>query len=272
MTAVGGGTGARVRSAIFVIFALFLYAPFLAIFILAFQGPQGGLNFPLRNPSLHWFQDLVNPQDLSDFRPAILRSFLLALICAAITTVVSFAAGLAFRRRFRGATVLFYLVIAALVVPSSLVSIGVGILYNMLGLGLSWYGSALGAQLTWTLPFGVLIMMAVFVHFQPSLEEAARDLGASEWQVLRHVTIPVVAPGLGAVALLSFMLSYDEFARTAVAAGSENTLPLELFAFMSLSVTPTIYALGAITTLVSVVLVIVVLAMLSRTTARRRPA
>ncbi|KFL32942.1 ABC transporter permease [Devosia riboflavina] len=261
---------AKGRNAVFVVFSIFLYAPFLAIFILAFQGPQGGLNFPLRDPSLHWFHDLIDPRSLSDFRPAIGRSVILALVASAITTIVSLAAGLAFRRRFTGSATLFYLTIGSLVVPSSLVSIGIGIICSMLGIQMTWWGSALGAQLTWTLPFGVLIMLAVFSHFDRSLEEAARDLGANRWQVLRHVTIPVVAPGLFAVALLSFMLSYDEFARTAVVAGSENTLPLELFAFMSLSVSPTIYALGTVTTLLSIGALVIATAVLIRSANRRR--
>lgn len=263
------GTAARARGGLFWLFAFFLYAPFLAIFILAFQGPLGGLNFPLKDPSFYWFQDLVAPHELSDFRPAIGRSLVLALICSAITVVVSLAAGLAFRHRFFGSGTIFYLVVASLVVPSSLVSIGIGIVCNMLGIQTSWYGSALGAQLTWTLPFGVLIMLSVFGRFNRSYEEAARDLGAGEWQVLRHVTIPIVAPGVIAVGILGFMFSYDEFARTSVVAGTDNTLPLELFAFMSVRATPTIYALGAVTTTLSIALAFIGLFLFRRMTRRR---
>ena len=90
-------------------------------------------------------------------------------------------------------------------------------------------GSGFGAQLTWTLPFGVLIMFAVLQPLRPpSYEEAARDLGASPWQVVRHVTLPVILPGVIGIALFGFSLSYDEAARTLLTAGSTNTLPLEI--------------------------------------------
>jgi ABC-type spermidine/putrescine transport system permease subunit II len=77
-----------------------------------------------------------------------------------------------------------------------------------------WYTSAVGAQLSWTLPFGVLVMFAVMSRFDRTWEEAAYDLGASRWQAIRLVVIPILAPGLVAVALFGFTLSYDEFART----------------------------------------------------------
>ncbi len=92
--------------------------------------------------------------------------------------------------------------------------IGTGLLFQWLGLNASWYTSALGAQLSWTLPFGVLVMFAVMSRFDDAWEEAARDLGANRWQIIRLVVSPILAPGLVAVALFGFTLSYDEFART----------------------------------------------------------
>src|SRR3546814_19565729 len=80
----------------------------------------------------------------------------------------------------------FYLAIASLIVPSILVSLGIGLQFRIIGWDTAWYTSALGAHLTWTLPFGLLIMFAIFNRFDKSYEEAARDLGASPWQVIRH--------------------------------------------------------------------------------------
>jgi putative spermidine/putrescine transport system permease protein len=86
-------------------------------------------------------------------------------------------------------------------------------------------------------------------------EEAARDLGATRWQTIRLVVIPVLAPGLVAVALFGFTLSYDEFARTLQTSGSLNTLPLEIWS-MTLNVTsPSLYALGTVTTIVSFIII-----------------
>ncbi len=235
----------------FALFVLFLYGPLSAILILAFQGPNGGLTFPLNGVSLHWFGNLFEQQAVGDFGGSFRRSFALGLMVMVATVLVSLLAGLAFRRKFIGATPLFYLSVASLVVPSIIISLGIGVLFQQLGLEPSWYTSAFGAHLTWTLPFGVLIMLAVFNRFSPSYEEAARDLGASSWQTFVHVVLPMIAPSLIGVGLFGFTLSYDEFARTLMTSGTYNTLPLEIYGMTTNVTTPVLYALGAVTTLFS---------------------
>ena len=88
-----------------------------------------------------------------------------------------------------------------------------------MGIDTAWYSSAFGAHLTWTLPFGLLIMFAVFNRFDRRYEEAARDLGATSWQTVRHVVLPIMLPSLIGVGLFGFTLSYDEFARSLYTAG-----------------------------------------------------
>jgi putative spermidine/putrescine transport system permease protein len=171
------------------------------------------------------------------------------------TVVVSVMGGLAFRKRFAGSTVLFYLIITSLVIPSILISLGVGLIWSQSGLSVHWSSSGFGAQLTWTLPFGLLIMFAVFNRFDRSYEEAARDLGASPWQVIRHVVLPIIAPSLIGVALFGFTLSYDEFARTLLTSGSYNTLPLEIFGMTTNVTTPVLFALGTLTTAFSLLVI-----------------
>jgi putative spermidine/putrescine transport system permease protein len=111
--------------------------------------------------------------------------------------------------------------------------------------------SALGAHLTWTLPFGLLIMFAVFNRFNPTYEEAARDLGATPWQGFAHVVLPLIAPSVVGIGMFGFTLSWDEIARTSQAIGDVNTLPLELQGLTSTVTTPSIYALGTVTMVVS---------------------
>lgn len=239
----------------FTLFVLFLYGPMSAIFILSFQGPNGGLTFPMNGASLHWFANLFETQSVGDFGGAFERSFLLGLMVMVVTVMVSLLAGLAFRRKFHGATALFYLSVASLVVPSIVISLGIGVLFQQLGFSPSWYSSAFGAHLTWTLPFGVLIMFAIFNRFSPSYEEAARDLGASAWQTFRHVVLPMILPSLIGVGLFGFTLSYDEFARTLMTAGTYNTLPLEIYGMTTNVTTPVLYALGTLTTLFSFIII-----------------
>ncbi|MGR6432392.1 ABC transporter permease [Rhizobium sp. PAMB 3174] len=245
------GTGFYVLAIFFAIFVLFLYGPMSAIFILSFQGPNGGLTFPMNSWSVRWFANLFEKQAVGDFAGSITRSVTLGLLVMAVTVVVSLLAGLAFRRRFVGSTALFYLAIASLVVPSIIVSLGIGVMFQQFGFKPFWYSSAFGAHLTWTLPFGVLIMFAVFNRFSPSYEEAARDLGASPWQTFSNVLLPMIAPSLVGVGLFGFSLSYDEFARTLLTAGSYNTLPLEIYGMTTNVTTPVLYALGTVTTLFS---------------------
>ena len=234
---------------------LFLYGPTITIAILSFQGPNGGLTFPMNGVSLHWFGNLFQQQAVGDFWGAFRRSIALGFMVMSITVFLSVMAGLAFRRKFVGSTALFYLVITSLIIPSILVSLGVGILFNILGWEVHWSTSGLGSQLTWTLPFGLLIMFAVFNRFDASYEEAARDLGANSWQTIRHVVLPMIAPSLIGVALFGFTLSYDEFARTLLTAGSYNTLPLEIYGMTTSVTTPVLYALGALTTFFSFLII-----------------
>jgi putative spermidine/putrescine transport system permease protein len=233
---------------LFALFVLFLYGPLSAIFVLSFQGPDGGLTFPMNGVSLRWFHALFERQMVGNFQVSFLRSVELGVVVMFATVVISLMAGLAFRRRFRGATVLFYLVVASLIIPSILVSLGIGLLFRILDLETAWWSSGLGAHLTWTLPFGLLIMFAVFNRFDKSYEEAARDQGATGWQTLRYVVVPIIAPSLVGVGLLGFTLSYDEFARTLLAVGADNTLPLEIYGMTTNITTPVLYAIGTVTT------------------------
>lgn len=253
----------------FVLFLIFLYGPTITIAILSFQGPQGGLTFPMNGVSLYWFRDLFEEQAVGDIWGSFRRSFALGLMVMVTTVIVSVMGGLAFRKRFAGSTVLFYLIITSLVIPSILISLGVGLIFSQGGLRVHWATSGFGAQLTWTLPFGLLIMFAVFNRFDRAYEEAARDLGASPWQTIRHVVLPIIAPSLIGVALFGFTLSYDEFARTLLTAGSYNTLPLEIFGMTTNVTTPVIFALGTLTTLFSFAVIGVFLFVLWQSGRRR---
>lgn len=244
-----------ILAALFAFYVVALYGPMICIYILSFQDVRGGLVFPMKGFSLHWFEDLFTQVRTGDVKGSFDRSIRLAVLVTVITVVVSFMAGLAFRRRFAGDTIVFYVMIGSLVAPGLVLGIGVGLISSYLGIEASWYTTALGAQLSWTLPFGVLVMFAVMSRFDSAWEEAARDLGASPMQTIRLVVVPILAPGIIAVALFGFTLSYDEFARTLQTAGSLNTLPLEIWS-MTLNVTsPSLYSLGTVTTIISFIII-----------------
>jgi len=256
---------------VFGAFVLFLYGPMITIFVLSFQGPEGGLTFPMRGVSLHWFAKLWEGMGVVDIAAAFRRSVALGAVVMLFTVLLSLGAGLAFRKKFAGSALLFYTSVASLIMPSIVVSLGIGLQFRLIdtalkalleamglsgllegyGTAMGLFTSALGAHLTWTLPFGLLIMLAVFNRFNPAYEEAASDLGATKWQSFRHVVLPLIAPSLVGVGMFGFTLSWDEIARTSQAIGDVNTLPLELQGLTSTVTNPAIYALGTVTTVVS---------------------
>ncbi len=239
----------------YVLFLLFIYGPMIAMFILSFQGRRGGTSFPMRGWSLYWWNKLLEPSTVGDLQGAMGRSIVLALIVMVITALFSTMLAMAFRHKFRFSNALFYTILAGLMVPGVLLSLGLATLMRQLGLSPSWYTSALAVHVVWALPFGFLVMMAVFNRFDASLEEAARDMGADEWTVFKEVTLPLITPGIVAAGLFGFTLSYDEFARTTLLSGEFNTLPLDINASMTQRIRPTLFALGTISTLFSLFMI-----------------
>ncbi|SHG65025.1 putative spermidine/putrescine transport system permease protein [Kaistia soli DSM 19436] len=298
-----------VLSAIFALYVLFLYGPTITILVLSFQGPSGGMTFPMNGVSLHWFHNLWAGIGVPNVVDALVNSLKLGIVVTIITVVISILAGYAFRRRFRGQDTLFFTAIASLILPSIVVSLGIALEFQLFNQTITGFGdslvdnyvdienptgwtnflgfigtsiqdnfqtlmglfsSGLGAHLTWTLPFGLLIMFAVFNRFNPAYEEAARDLGASPWQTFRFVVLPMILPSLVGVALFGFTLSWDEIARSSQAVGSANTLPLTLRGLTTTVTTPVIYALGTVTTAVSFAVIGTAIATLLIVQARRR--
>ncbi len=276
---------------LFAAFVLFLYGPVITIFVLSFQGPEGGLTLPMRGLSTHWYQSLWQGLGVVDISAALKRSLALGTVVMLCTVVLSLGAGLAFRKKLAGANALFYVTVASLIMPSIIVSLGIGLEFRLIDGAIKWglatigaesalegfatslglYTSGLGAHLTWTLPFGLLIMFAVFNRFNPAYEEAARDQGATPWQTFRHVVLPLIAPSVVGIGMFGFTLSWDEIARSSQAIGDANTLPLELQGLTTTVTTPAIYALGTVTTGISLLVVGVALGA-SAALRRRRAA
>lgn len=259
----GRSTNFYLLATFFVAYVFFLYGPMIAIFILSFQGPKGGLTFPMNGFSLHWFAKLFSGNGIVDLGSAFRRSLSLGLIVMILTVIISVSAGLAFRKKFWGAGALFYAAIASLIVPSIVTSLGIALEFRVMDdvarntlfprwdTGMGLFTSGVGAHLSWTLPFGLLIMFAIFNRFDGRLEEAAHDLGATPWQTFAHVILPMILPSVIGIGLFGFTLSWDELARSSQAIGPVNTLPLELQGLTTTVTNPDIYALGTVISAVS---------------------
>lgn len=239
------------------LFILFLYGPFVVLSILSFQaGPEGGPQFPVTEWSVYWYRHLLGLAPPSRVAPlpigaALARSLALSFMTMVASTVLGTMTAQAFRARFKGSGVVFYLIVLGMIVPGVLVGLGIALVSTQLGIPRSWWGTAFAAHVVYTFPFAFLVMLAIFNRFDRSVEEAAWSLGVSPATTFRKITFPLIFPGVLSAMLFAFTLSYDEFSRTLFAAGGDLTLPLAIYGTFSVEIHPNLFAFGVLTTLFS---------------------
>ena len=208
---MAGAGSTSVSVLYFGLILLFLYGPIIVMALLSFQGPQGGMTFPLKGVSLHWWQRLFGER-AAELGDAIVRTLVVAvetgLIAAAFSLIIAFA----YRRRLPGTRLLFPTVLLALMTPGILLGLGVSLWWRILNLQ-PGHLSLLGVHVVWALPFAFLVMLAVLNRFDPGIEESARDLGAGELRTFFEVVFPIIWPGVLSAALFGFTLSLNEFER-----------------------------------------------------------
>jgi putative spermidine/putrescine transport system permease protein len=258
------------------LFLLFLYGPFIVLAILSFQtGPEGGPQFPIVEWSTYWYRHLLGLTPPSRIAPlpineALVRSLVLAFMTMVVSTVLGTAAAQAFRGKFRGSGVVFYLIVLGMMVPGVLVGLGVALLANFLGIQRHWFSTAFVLHVVYTFPFAFLVMLAIFNRFDASVEEASWSLGVSPARTFRKVTFPMIFPGVLSAMLFAFTLSYDEFSRTLFASGRDLTLPLAIYGTFSVEIHPNVFAFGVLTTLFSFALLAVYAILMAASVRRAR--
>ena len=242
---------------------LFLYGPFVVLGILSFQiGPNGGPQFPIIEWSTYWYQHVFGLTPPSRIAPlpiyeGLARSLTLAFMTMIVSTVLGVMSAQAFRTKFKGSDVVFYLIVLGMMVPGVLVGLGLALVANNIGIDRTWWSTAFVLHVVYTFPFAFLVMLAIFNRFDPSVEEAAWSLGVSPIKTFRKVTFPLIFPGVLSAMLFAFTLSYDEFSRTLFASGRDLTLPLAIYGTFSIEIHPNIFAFGVLTTLFSFALLAV---------------
>ena len=258
------------------LFLLFLYGPMLVLAILSFQtGPEGGPQFPIVEWSTYWYRDLFGLNPPSRIAPLPIESGLLrSLSLAFMTTVVSTALGVmsaqAFRQKFKGSGVVFYLIVLGMMVPGVLVGLGTALLSNTVGVDRHWWSTAFVLHVVYTFPFAFLVMLAIFNRFDASVEEASWSLGVTPARTFRKITFPLIFPGVLSAMLFCFTLSYDEFSRTLFTSGRDLTLPLAIYGTFSVEIHPNIFAFGVLTTLFSLCLLAVYAVLMTASVRRAR--
>jgi putative spermidine/putrescine transport system permease protein len=266
-------------AAYFVVFLIFLYAPMILMAILSFQGYYGGVTFPFKGPaSLQWWRSIFQEQVGNQFTNAEAisaagqRSLWVSLAAGAIVALLAFSLSMAFRRRFRGDALAFYIIMLALMTPGFLLGLGTQIFWKTMGEETSLWRTALGANTVWGIPFGFLVMVAIWNRYDDHIDEAARDLGANAARTFGEVTLPLVWTGLFGAFLFGFTLTWNDFDRTVLLV-LDNTLPLQIVGLIqAAALRPDLYALGTATTLVSIAVILLFLVVLGvRARFRRTP-
>jgi putative spermidine/putrescine transport system permease protein len=258
------------------LFILFLYGPFFVLGVLSFQtGPEGGPQFPIIEWSTYWYRQIFGLTPPSRVAPlpigdALIRSLSLAFITTVVSTVFGVLSAQAFRTRFRGSGVVFYLIVLGMMVPGVLVGLGMALVANILGVDRHWWGTAFVLHVVYTYPFAFLVMLAIFNRFDGAVEEAAWSLGVPPARTFRRVTFPLIFPGVLSAMLFAFTLSYDEFARTLFTSGPDLTLPLAIYGTFAVEIHPNIFAFGILTTMFSLALLVIYAILMGLSVRRAR--
>jgi spermidine/putrescine transport system permease protein len=226
----------------------FLLSPLIIIVLFSFHASPA-LSFPFTGVSLKWYGEVFqNPQLIS----SIVNSLVVALFTAAVTLLLGAGAALAWLRLPRsGRTTLELLCLTPIALPGLFIGVALLVLFSRTGINLSKVTIVL-AHVVLTLPLLIVAIRARLALFDTSLEEAARDLGASQLQTFARVTLPIIAPTLISCTILAFALSFDEFIVTSFVAGTETTLPMFIWSMMRRTVTPLINAISSLALLFSI--------------------
>ena len=195
-------------------------------------------------------------------------SLKVAVIVTIVSMVLGFFGALAFARyrwRFRGLFQKFILL--PIFFPQTVLGLAILMWLNAIGIIPSWK-TAIVAHLVWIAPIATLIIAIRAYSFDPALEEAARDMGASTWQIMREITLPLLWPGIVSAGLFAFLLSWGNFPLSLFTTGADLTLPEWLYAKMVSGYSPLVPSVGTLTVLASLIIITSGLLLLWWTRAR----
>ncbi|RVU19423.1 ABC transporter permease [Methylobacterium oryzihabitans] len=234
---------------------LFLALPVLIVVPLAFSSDVS-LTFPPRGVSLRWFSNIwARPEFLSAFG----LSAAVAVVATAISMVAGVLAAIAFvRHAFPGRDALLMLFMTPLVFPAIVLAAALALVMTPLGLLRSFWGLAL-AHVVLTLPYILRTAVATLTEIDRSYAEAAHTLGADRWQAFRHVTLPMLRPGLLAGATFALIISFDEFTVSMFLVGpGVMTLPLEMYNYSEFTLDPTLAAISTVLLVLTSIAILVI--------------
>lgn len=232
----------------------FLYLPIVVMAIMSFNASPL-YQLPM-NWTTKWYSALASNDRLID---AGLNSVWVAGVTTVIATTLGSLAAIAFfRYQFPGKRVLQLLLFPPIGIPWLIIGTSMLIFFFWVGIGRGLHAMILG-HAALALPYVIIVMSARLSSFDSSLEEAARSLGASPWQVMRYVTLPFLLPGLVAAALFAFAVSFDQFVISYfLAVPGISTLPVEIYSAIRKGFTPEINAISTLIIVFSMILLLAV--------------
>ncbi|HWV61515.1 MAG TPA: ABC transporter permease [Sphingopyxis sp.] len=240
---------------------LFLYAPLVVLVIFSFNDSKR--NVVWRGFTTKYYEKALGNDQLVE---ALLNSLTIAALATIVSLILgAVAAVMLWRFRFPLKGAVDGTISLPIIVPE--ICLGVAFLMFFAGVGwptdLAWpfnLGAITIAHITFCFPFVTMVVRSRLASFNREQEEAAKDLGASEWQVFRDVLIPHIKPALVAGALLSFTLSLDDFVITYFTSGPDTiTFPVKVYSMVRFSVTPEVNAASTLLIIITVILTFVAL-------------
>lgn len=234
---------------------VFLLLP-IAIVVLASLNAGEYLTFPPQGISLRWYGSFFSSQPFMDAFKLSLQVAATSMVCAA---ALGTSAALYYVRFARGGKeALRFMVLAPLLLPEILTAIALLFFYYQIGLGTrTLVGLQIGHVLI-TLPFVFLSVCSALYNINPSLEEAARSLGAGSWTVFRRITLPLIKPGVITGAMFAFIISFDLFSISLLLKGiGTTTLPIQLFDYLRWDYDPTAAAVSTVSIVMTLCVVLI---------------
>ena len=206
---------------------VYLLLPIAVILLFSFNDPQGRYNYTWVGFTLdHWAHAFSRPE----LNEALVTSLKLALLATVISTIVGTMMALALvRHQFFGRRLANFLIVIPMATPEVVMGAALLSFFLILGTPSLGFETLLIAHVMFCISFVVVVVRSRLIGFDRSLEEAARDLGASSFDTFRLVTLPLIMPGIFGGAMLAFALSIDDFVISNFNSGTTVTFPLYIF-------------------------------------------
>jgi len=221
---------------------MFLYTPMVSVVLASFSKKRY-FQFPVNNWTTRWYEKAFDSLSVRDL---LMTSFSVAVLVTILSVVLAFFGALAFARYdWRGRKLFQKIILLPIFFPQAVLGLALLLWFSVLGVSTSWM-TAVFAHMVWIVPIVTLIISIQVYSFDPSLEEAAVDMGATRLQTLREVTLPILSPGIISGSVFAFLLSWGNFPLSLFSTGADQTVPEWLYAKMVSGYTPMVPTLGSL--------------------------